>query len=181
MGLWKDILGYLGFGINTTGYYKEKYSERYVDVKNKIRYDRDKNEYLDYGYFLEQYDGFSEISMVGFNKHHQNNVCDCALGAGKNIQRGGSYDVINEFRNFKFGCDIHLSIKYLDLPGSHYGFRIKNANYSYEYDISYYSKCYKRACVKCNKCLSDLPKLRQEFENALLGFEEYKKIEKICG
>ena len=173
-------------------YYCETYNSydipfTYIyDIKNRICFNVNTNEYYNF-YFKEYFLSGSEgkyslknkkISKEEYNKLHKNEFCDCRVGSGKpNVKTGKEYDLIKEFNDYNVNKDLYI---YVDMYIDKTIVIVKSKKNSLKYTMDK-KAYYKRACLKCNKCLSDYNEMINYFDKIIKYFEDYDKVNEICG
>lgn len=150
----------------------------YINTKDKIFYGPVKNQNLDFNVY---FNGFKnspcliKISKEKFDASYHNNICDCELGTGNNIvqsQLPYTEEEVCEILKTKYkdyyfeattNCFTNISIDVYssaNLCAKPFAFIVRN-------------NMYKKACLCCGKCLSDISEVYCEFEQIIM-------VNKIC-
>lgn len=156
--------------------------------KDELCYCIDTNTFEPVPYLGDPFTCVKGISDEKYNDLYRNKLCNCPVGAGRKVIQGTKpLDFIEEF-NEKYdglyfmeefeGTDTELENDWL--------FRI----YTYIYDSNicggydYIDRnvvrqnYYKKACVNCGTCMSELPKMHDRFEYIVQSFEMAKERRK---
>ena len=159
-------------------YYIDIYMESIFDVKNRTRFRFITNEYKN-DYFKFWFFTYAEkpITKKEYDNVHKNKLCNCKIGSGKpNIECGSLLNIIDEFNRYNKNDNITIE---KDIINGDITYIFKHKNYVgtlTNHGLNYY----KKACLKCNTCLTDYESLFIEFDNIIVYFENYEKVNQIC-
>ena len=147
------------------------------DIKNRILFNFNTNEYKN-NYFSLWFSNFAmkQITKKEYDKLHKNKFCNCKIGSGKStIEYGSPLDIIDEFNRYNKNNSIIIEKDIISCIT--YIFKHKNYDKSLNnYELNFY----KKACLRCNTCLTDYESLFKEFDEIIAYFENYEKVNQIC-
>ena len=149
------------------------------DVKNRVCFNFEYNVYINDYFFSAWFFGYAtkQITKKEYDKLHKNKFCNCKIGSGKStIEYGSPLDIIDEFNRYNKNNSIIIEKDIISCIT--YIFKHKNYDKSLNnYELNFY----KKACLKCNTCLTDYESLFREFDKIIAYFENYEKVNQICG
>ena len=147
------------------------------DVKNRVCFNFEYNEYKN-NYFSICFDyATKQITKKEYDNFHKNKFCNCKIGSGKpNIECGSLLNIIDEFNRYNKNDNITIE-KDIRNGGITYIFKHKNCVRTL---INTNLNYHKKACLKCNTCLTNYESLFSEFDNIIVCFENYEKVNQIC-
>ena len=160
-------------------YYQE--NKFIYNVKNRVCFNIDENKYMNeyfkiYFIDLPDYDR-RQISKEEYNKINKNIFCDCPVGSGiPDIKKGEKYDLVKEFNKYNINEDLHIDIN-MHIDKTDLIVKSKKNSLSWVLNEKIY---YKKACLKCNKCLSDYYIMINYFNKIIKYFEDHDKVNEVC-
>ena len=144
------------------------------DVKNRVCFNFEYNVYINDYFFSAWFFGYAtkQITKKEYDKLHKNKFCNCKIGSGiPIIEYGTLLNIIDEFNRYNKNDNITIE---KDIT---YIFKHKNYVRTFtNYGLNYY----KKVCLKCNTCLTDYESLFEEFNEIIVYFENYEKVNQIC-
>lgn len=159
------------------GYFK--YHDYHIlSTYDKIAYDIYTNTFIDYEDKLTRISIHKKISKNEFEKLYKNNICDCDVGQGRDIQTGNEYNFEEEV-NKKYS-DYYIEF---DSIGYYYDKYYLYTNDCLDERIVFFvdKRFHKKACLQCVKCLGEIGDLYKAFDDIIYeNITKAKMIDDIC-